>query len=793
MLFRYSTSFRVGRVIALALLATVLGTLSTSIRAEPSQTGYPNLVFDFDEGVEPWRPIADGPDCVTASALDLGRPSLVARFKLAASNTAGVCLKKPVNLLKYTLLRFRTWTPETGARLHFAVYAIDLDDKWYQTSERIRVRPACWDTVEVDLAPGGGVFEPVGHARPWGGYVAQDVQEVGIQIFTDRPVSGDFCLDDIEFVAAPEGNTPQVVYNFETNGATIERYGRFEITFELSRTYRNPFDPDEIAVWGRFTSPSGAVTNVPGFFFQDYERHYDQKVEYLTPVGPPKWKIRFCPREEGRYAYSMEIVDKDVLTTPRAYFTAVLSENPGCVRVSPQDKRYFDFEDGSFFYPIGHNIPATYNTKAAEALGIQEDRFGGTHTYDRFLDGMKRGRENFARIWLAAWSFGIEWTRKYNRAYRDLGQYNMENAWRFDYALDKATRYDIYVQLALTTFGHWRSQQFEGDWRYSPYRKANGGPLDAAWQFWSSEPALETYDRMLRYVMARWGYSTHIASWEICNEIDLVDHYKQAHPKILDWHRRCVRTIRKFDQNPHLVTTNFSNVEIDSAMLSFPEISYSSTNNYNPKIVPRMRDYIWPKKAAFEKPAIMAECGYDFHGAFPSTTVRYLHLCLWGSYMIPFAGAGMSWWWDFIDDRDLYEMHAPLAKFAEGEDRRGRNLEPKFGTLQTTGGGKADGLEFTALRNDRGGYFWIYETRLFRAESDLDFTPLERKGIVMPISDLSDGTYRIEFWDTVKGEPIAESVLESKGGDLLCPVPAFTSDIAGKIRAATETAPVRER
>ena len=171
--------------------------------------------------------------------------------------------------------------------------------------------------------------------------------------------------------------------------------------------------------------------------------------------------------------------------------------------------------------------------------------------------------------------------------------------------------------------------------------------------------------------MARWGYSTRIASWELVNEIDLVDNYKQVHRNIVNWHRRCVRTIRKFDQNPHLVTTNFSNVDIDPEIIALPEISYSSTNNYNPHIVPRMLEYIWPKKAAFGKPAIMAECGYDFHGAFPATTKRYLHLCLWGSYMIPFAGAGMSWWWDFIDDRDLYEMHAPLSKFAEGEDRRG--------------------------------------------------------------------------------------------------------------------------
>ena len=91
MFFRYSASFRVGGIVILALLATTFGALSASVCAEPDQFGAErrNLLFDFSAGIEPWRAIAGGPAGVTASALDLSRASLVARFKLAASNTAG--------------------------------------------------------------------------------------------------------------------------------------------------------------------------------------------------------------------------------------------------------------------------------------------------------------------------------------------------------------------------------------------------------------------------------------------------------------------------------------------------------------------------------------------------------------------------------------------------------------------------------------------------------------------------------------------------------------------------------
>jgi hypothetical protein len=60
----------------------------------------------------------------------------------------------------------------------------------------------------------------------------------------------------------------------------------------------------------------------------------------------------------------------------------------------------------------------------------------------------------------------------------------------------------------------------DAEWKISPYNKANGGPAATPTEFFTSKKAQLRYKDKLRYIIARWGYSTHIAAWELFNEID---------------------------------------------------------------------------------------------------------------------------------------------------------------------------------------------------------------------------------------------------------------------------------
>ena len=762
----------------------------------------PPACADFEDGAGGWLQAGAAPPVremgkqpvSVISGEAFGRSGKVAQVPLQGTS-AGLQLPCEADLSRFRALRFDVFLPRAPGRMHVAACFVDDGDFWFQTWHRVAPRPGRWETVEIDIRPEAAELEPVGHARPWGPYVARSVRQIGLRVFADRAVQGQVLFDNIRLIPAASGMPPQEVYNFETSGDEVRRFERFEITFELQRTYENPFDPSQIDVRAEFRGPDGAVVTVPGFFYQDYERRLDRKRELLIPVGPPKWKVRFAPRLEGHWTYEVVIFDGDTLRLGPGAFHCAPGEGRGFVQVAG-DKNHFEFSGGEFFYPIGHNIPATYNEKGAALLDLAIEPHEGTFAYDRFLEGMARGEENYARIWLGAWSFALEWSREYDRQFAGAGRYSQENAWRLDYVVQKAERLDVYVQLALTTFGHWRSEEFEGDWKWSPYNSANGGRLKRPQQFWSDELSQETYQRMVRYVAARWGYSTHIAAWELSNEIDLVTGYPQHKAEVIAWHRRCAETLAKCDPNRHLVTTNFAVWNNEPEILQMPEISFSSTNNYTIQIVDAMRKRIYPLKSTYDKPAIMAECGYDFKGAEPDTTERYLHICLWGSHMTPFAGAGLSWWWDFIDDRDLYERFRPLARFAAGEDRRGRNLQMASGQAFQADGSAIAALLADGLANESSGYFWIYERDLLRSEAAPDFVPVTRKGLTLEWKGLRDGAYEVEFWDTRKGEVVQALPASSRDGALRCAIPEFAGDIAGKIKlravdkpAAPETLP----
>lgn len=155
--------------------------------------------------------------------------------------------------------------------------------------------------------------------------------------------------------------------------------------------------------------------------------------------------------------------------------------------------------------------------------------------------------------------------------------------------------------------------------------------------------------------------------------------------------------------------------------------------------------------------------------------------------MMPFAGAGMAWWWGFIDDRDLYHLFTPLVEFARGEDRRGKNLRMGTARALTRSGATLEALGVEYLHGDRTGYFWVYERELLSADLQAQL-PLRRNAAI-ELTGLAKGAYRVEFWDTVKGKPIGQENVRSSTGTVLVPLPAFTDHLAAKVKPVSEPTP----
>jgi hypothetical protein len=109
-------------------------------------------------------------------------------------------------------------------------------------------------------------------------------------------------------------------------------------------------------------------------------------------------------------------------------------------------------------------------------------------------------------IWLDGLSFreaagGAEllWEADVNRPTR--GAYNQLDCFMLDQLLEAAERNDIYLMLCLITRDLYMKSL--ADDRSSEYREA-----------------IDDAKKLMRYAVARWGYSTSVAAWEYFNEID---------------------------------------------------------------------------------------------------------------------------------------------------------------------------------------------------------------------------------------------------------------------------------
>ena len=513
-----------------------------------------------------------------------------------------------------------------------------------------------------------------------------------------------------------------------------------------------------------------------------------------------------------------------VVRTAERRFTCVPSAHPGFARVSTSDPRFFEFENGDFLWPRGLNVCAAFDVRNAERLGVMVNRWEGSFALNRFIRNMGRGKADFARLWMACWSLAIEWGHKYQPQYHGPGRYNLENAWRLDLLLEEARRSGTLVQPTLDTFGHFRAARHKQvrdrfmDWSYSPYNADNGGFVLQPWHFFTNADCLDFYLRRLEYTVARWSHSPEVFGWELCNEIDLITNYDS--PTIVEWHRKVCDALHAMDPYEHPVTTNFASYLRDYDVWRLPQLDYLTSNRYAQQLpyffawLYQDRELLVDRPAGTPRPHLLLEAGSDFRGGSRRITEDYFHTSLWSAWMFPLAGAGVNWWWVFIDQEDLYEHAAAFERYIRGEDKRGIEWEHKqVAELPGRPGGdkarllwkdfkpnppsvvfadepkaQADRLDLQYLRGPKQMYAWIFDQAalgIVEAEG-----PVKRiEGAAVIFRDVPPAVYAVEVWDTYAGRIVAEEERPVKDGQLVVSLPPFEKDTALKVKYLRELDP----
>lgn len=666
------------------------------------------------------------------------------------------------------------------------IYVKDWDWLWYQHLAPAILVPGTNTPLTVTLAAESDAWTPVGHDRRWNFRTLADPRNVGIRIFCKETAwTGRVSIVAPQVRLRPPATEPPAIRDVRPLATRVPRDDRFEVSFRLPDRHLDPFDTNSVHVAAAFTAPDGTVTEVDGFYANDFYREATPAGERIVPQGGPLWRVRFAPRQEGVYTYTLSARDAAGATVwGPGSFTAGPAVGPGFVRVSARDPRSFEFTDGRFYFPIGHNIRSPFDTRHDGAFPWMQRFDAGTAVYERYFRDMAAVGEQWAEVWFAPWSLGLEWDERW-AGYHGIGQYNMRHAWEMDRVLDEAARHGILVNLVIHNHGKF-SLFSDREFVDNPFNVDNGGYLQTPEEYFSDPRALESFRKLMRYTIARWGYSRQIFAWELWSEFDLVGSqpgfYKK--PVCVEWHRMMSRFITQLDPNRHLVSSHVCSdySRQDPNLIALPEMDLCPVDAYHHKgeataIVPLMK-----VTAAFNnpyaKPVQITEFGGSPFAADMNHLRAALHAGVWGSVGVALGGTPMFWWWMAIEEENLYPVFRGVARFMEGVDRRDPALLPADPAF--SGGAPAGELLWTCLRSPRLALGWVARTPEFQT---VDLAgPARVTGLTATLAGVADGTFAVEYWDTITGAVAKRETVTAAGGVLPLAWPPFVRDAAFKAR-----------
>jgi hypothetical protein len=575
----------------------------------------------------------------------------------------------------------------------------------------------------------------------------------------------------------------------------------------------NPFDSDIITLNATFTLPSGASMIVPVFWYQAYQRSLSGTNEVDTAITNPAtvspgWHLRFTPPMAGSYSLSFEITklnnhlvhqtvpivasngttsNSTPLHVPPLPPKDQSSSQHGYVGIAPGG-RYFQTGDGHALPLIGHNVcwPGGEGTPNE-----------GTYNYDMgksngYFGNMAKNGENYARIWMCPFSFGIEpapdWI--YPQSEKSVTLYSLQTAWQLDYILQLAERYGIYLLLCLDYHG---ILDENSDWPKSPYNSANGGPCSTPNDFFTNSTAKKIYQKRLRYLVARYGYSQNLLAWEFFNEIDNDYAYLNA-SDVAAWHGVMGDWLHNHDPFHHLRTTSLTNGGTTLPGGSTPpsiwqSLDFTTYHSYG-EAAPATRFATIANQflQAYKKPVIIGEFGTNYAGwggpnpppSEPPPNDPYLRgfrQGIWGGALGGSVGTGMSWWWQEIDTQNDYAVYRALGTILKNTGW-GSGIWNPILFDGTSGAPSAIGLQGSQNKSLLYVVAPGVEFGSPGATAPLSSLPVIQSQTIT-LMDWPHGKFTAKWFDPATATVLVNTqAITSPNGNLVLPLPPFQEDLA---------------
>ena len=185
------------------------------------------------------------------------------------------------------------------------------------------------------------------------------------------------------------------------------------------------------------------------------------------------------------------------------------------------------------------------------------------------------------------------------------------------------------------------------------------------------------FKKRFRYIVARWGYSQHLMSYDLWNEVDLVEGPNAR--EIAAWHQELGAYLRSIDPWKHIVCSHvcLHGSAVTQQFWQVPEVEYIQADEYWGKTRAEGMNKFFDKNARYRhKPMFFIEYGPQT-AALPvpfSEWQRDFRVGQWVGNTMPMGAVPVFWYHDAWEKYKLYGYQKGLMAYNEGEERRGLDL-----------------------------------------------------------------------------------------------------------------------
>jgi hypothetical protein len=512
----------------------------------------------------------------------------------------------------------------------------------------------------------------------------------------------------------------------KTNSKSVGKYEKFELDLALKNVgIQNPYDPGDIDVYANFTAPDGMKTRINGFYFQNENND--------------NWKLRFAGNQTGVWQYEVFVNDGGrVSASQKGSFTITDSEHKGWIRPSTKNKRYFAYDNGSSYYPLGVYSP-------------------WRNTAERFKT-LKEHNANLFAIWDIPYGGFVNETGIIEP---ELGKYNQTKLGRIDSLLSIMEAQNTQVMYAIWPHDVFSANVWSTQWQNNPYSKFTN-----AVDVYADELAWEYSKRKYRYMIARFAHSRSWGIWELVNEMNGTDGWQEGrHEDAYNWVEKTSNYFKENDPYHHPTTASFS-----GGFKEYRKPLYERNDIPNLHMYPAqgwqvkypgdtlrsaLYNYAWAAQRFwndFEKPAIFGESGADlayYNRRTPEYHETY-HNVIWATLANGLAGIPV--WWEFYHlSQEDWDHMSYISEFIKDIDFANENFKP----TEISG----ENVDAYAMASDKGAFGWA---RTYTS-NNISGSKINLK--------IASGNYQIEWFDGWEGEYVKTSTISVKNGMVTLEVP----------------------